>query len=142
MLDEWTAQDKRSFMEFSFNTSAGIRCGTGLAARLGELAGSRLGDKVLFVTDKGLFDLGLCRAAIASLEAAGCAVTLFDETEPDPSLGILLRAIDRAKEIGASGIVGFGGGSSMDLAKLAALVADHAWHIKLRRGLCDLECQQ
>ena len=127
-------------MEFSFNTSPGIRCGRGFAARLGEFAGKLLGKTVLFVTDRGLFELGLCNSAISSLEAAGCKVTLFDETEPDPSLKILLRAIDRAIETKASGIVGFGGGSSMDLAKLAALVAgsredlDGAWGVGNAKG--------
>ncbi len=127
-------------MEFSFNTSPGIRCGRGFAARLGEFACRLLGKNVLFVTDRGLFELGLCNSAISSLEAAGCKVTLFDETEPDPSLKILLRAIDRAIETKASGIVGFGGGSSMDLAKLAALVAgsredlDGAWGVGNAKG--------
>ena len=125
---------------FAFNTTAGIRFGSAIAAQLGEIAGARLGRSVLFITDAGLMKLGLCAPAIASLEQAGCAVTVFDAVEADPSLATLMAATDKARAMAASGIVGFGGGSSMDVAKLAALLAgsgediDDAWGVGNAKG--------
>ena len=127
-------------MAFSFNTAPAIRCGTGLSNRLAETCGNLLGKSVLFVTDAGLMKLGLPDAAIASLEAGGIKVTLFDAVEADPSLATLMSAVTRARDAGATGVVGFGGGSSMDVAKLAALVAgsgediDEAWGVGNAKG--------
>ena len=125
---------------FAFNTTAGIRLGSGIAATLGEIAGARLGKSVLFITDAGLVSLGLCQPAIASLEKAGCSVAVFDQVEADPSLATLMAATQAARAINASGIVGFGGGSSMDVAKLAALLCgsgediDEAWGVANAKG--------
>lgn len=92
------------------------------AARLSELSESRLGDKILFVTDEGLRRLGLCDAAIASLTTAGAKVTIFSDVEPDPSQKTLLKAIEAGRSAGVTGVVGFGGGSSLDVAKLVSLL--------------------
>ncbi len=127
-------------MKFSFNTTPAIRCGKGLSNALGTLAGKLLGTQILFITDKGLVSLGLIDKAVQSLQQAGCTVHIFDATEPDPSLPILNMAIAQAIEVKATGIVGFGGGSSMDLAKLAALIAgsgeniDEAWGVANAKG--------
>ncbi|HET7710076.1 MAG TPA: iron-containing alcohol dehydrogenase [Sphingomicrobium sp.] len=74
----------------------------------------------LFVTDEALVGLGLTDACRSSLEASGRAVILFDQVEADPSLGTLLRAVAVGEEAQAASVVGFGGGSPMDVAKLAA----------------------
>lgn len=127
-------------MDFAFNTSPSIRCGKRLSGKLGDLSSKLLGERILFVTDKGLLALGLVDKAVASLKAAGCQVQIFDATEPDPSLTVLNLAIEEAIKLNATGIVGFGGGSSMDLAKLAALVAgsnedlNEAWGVVNAKG--------
>ena len=127
-------------MAFFFNTTPAIRCGTGLSDRFAETCGGLLGKSVLFVTDAGLMKLGLPNAAITSLEAAGIEVTVFDAVEADPSLATLMTAVRQATDAGATGVVGFGGGSSMDVAKLAALLAgsgediDEAWGVGNAKG--------
>lgn len=125
---------------FVFNTTARFVCAGGSAADLGRHAGLKLGPRVLFVTDQGLRAIGLEKPAIASLEAAGANVTVFDAVEADPSLATLQAATEAAKTCNATGIVGFGGGSSMDVAKLAALLAgsgediDEAWGVGNAKG--------
>ncbi|WP_299869139.1 iron-containing alcohol dehydrogenase [uncultured Hoeflea sp.] len=125
---------------FVFNTTARLICRPGAATELGALTGGILGADVLFVTDPGLRALGLERAAIASLENQGARVTVFDAVEADPSLSTLHAAIDMARAAGATGLVGFGGGSSMDVAKLAALLAgsgedlEAAWGVGNAKG--------
>lgn len=106
---------------FAFHTTPGVIFRPGAAANLAALA-ARLGPRVLFVTDPGLTTLGLHDAPRAALSAAGIAVTLFDAVEADPSEATLLAAVAHGRAAGVSGVIGFGGGSSLDVAKLAALL--------------------
>ena len=75
---------------------------------------------VLFVTDAQVLALGLAEPALNGLAASGRAVSLFDGVEADPSRSTLEAAIDLGRQAGARSVVGFGGGSPMDVAKLAA----------------------
>ncbi len=125
---------------FSFNTTKSLLFEPGAASRLAEAAGETLGAACLFVTDPELRRLGLSDPAVASLSKAGLDVTVFDEVEADPSRETLLAAVAAGREAAASGVVGFGGGSSMDVAKLAALLLgsgeslDEAWGVGRARG--------
>lgn len=125
---------------FRFSTPAAIIFENGAAARIGELAGNRFGERVLFVTDPGLRKLGLCNAALDSLEELGATVTIFDAVEADPSLATLLKAVEAGHAASVTGVVGFGGGSSLDVAKLAALLIgsgealDGAWGVGNAKG--------
>ena len=110
------------------------------AARLQKIANGILGDRVLFVTDDGLRRLGVCDTALGSLIAAGTTATIFSEVESDPSLQTLLRAVDKGRSADVTGVVGFGGGSSLDVAKLAALLLgssqdiEDAWGVGNAKG--------
>ncbi len=125
---------------FNFNTTPSVRFGGGIAADLGDIATPLLGGKVLFVTDPGIMALGLADQAISSLKDTGATVSIFSDVEADPSLKTLMKAVELANSIGATGVVGFGGGSSMDIAKLAALLAgsgeaiDEAWGVAHAKG--------
>lgn len=130
----------QSLNNFTFNTAASIVFEPGAATRLGALTGKLLGPRVLFVTDSGLRRLGLCDPAIAALEAAGVEVTVFDSVEADPSRATLMEAVKTGKSASITGVVGFGGGSSLDVAKLAALLGgsgedlDEAWGVAQAKG--------
>lgn len=125
---------------FTFNTTASIRFQEGAAARLGTECREILGEHILFVTDQGLIEIGLAQGPLKSLQQSGITVTLFDEVEADPSLDTLMVAVDTARQIDATGIVGFGGGSSMDVAKLTALLVGsnenlaEAWGVDQAKG--------
>lgn len=127
-------------MAYTFHTAPSLHIGAGYAERLGALAGPKLGPRVLLVTDPGLVRLGLLNAALASLQDAGLSVGIFDAVEADPPLHVLDTCLAQARDMGASGIIGFGGGSSMDVAKLVALLAgsgedlDAAWGVNNARG--------
>jgi alcohol dehydrogenase class IV len=113
--------------DFTFNTTPSIRQVTGGAAQLGTLlrgmAFAVQRREVMFVTDPGIVKLGLCDAALASLRDSGFDVTIFDGVEPDPKATTVLDAVAIAKSANIACIVGFGGGSSMDVAKVIALLA-------------------
>ena len=106
---------------FTFNTTPSLRMGAGLAGQIGEITRPICGDRVLLVTDPGMMATGLVQRATDGLRAAGVAVTLFDQVQADPPESIVLQAAEQAR--GATGVIGFGGGSSLDVAKLAALLA-------------------
>ena len=118
---------------FAFHTTPAIRFEPGGAARLGEALGPRLGARPLLVTDRGV--RGLAAAPIAG--AAG-DWRVFDAVEADPSRATVEAAVAAGR--GATGVLGFGGGSPMDVAKLAALLIgsgedlDGAWGVGNARG--------
>ncbi|WP_083100986.1 iron-containing alcohol dehydrogenase [Pseudophaeobacter leonis] len=113
--------------DFTFNTTPSIRQSFGGAARLGEvlenLPFAQESRDALFVTDPGIVKLGLCAPALNSLRDRGFNVTVFDAVEPDPKATTVLAAVEIAKANNVACVVGFGGGSSMDVAKVIALLA-------------------
>mgnify|MGYP005990617561 FL=1 len=125
---------------FVFNTTKSVVFENGAALRLAELAGGLLGQNCLLITDPGLRALGLCDPAIAALEAAGHTVTIFDAVEADPSRETLMQAVEAGRAAGTTGVIGFGGGSSQDVAKLVALLLgsnedlDSAWGVAQAKG--------
>ncbi len=108
---------------FTFNTTGSIIFGAGTLVRLGEVAAARLGNRILIVTDKGLVAAGLITPALRYLREASLATEVFDAVEADPPERTVHAAVAVARSFGAMGIVGLGGGSSMDVAKLVALLA-------------------
>ena len=112
---------------FTFNTTPSIRQILGGAAQLGELLRglpfAKDRTEVLFVTDPGIVKIGLCDAALENIRQSGFKVTVFDSVAPDPKATTVLEAVDIAKENNIACVVGFGGGSSMDVAKVVALLA-------------------
>ncbi len=108
---------------FSFATTAQILCETGAAQRLASLCRERGAQRVLIVTDPGITRFGLLDGVLPGFAAVGVAVEVFDQVIADPPEAIVLNAVERARALGAELVIGFGGGSSMDVAKLVALLA-------------------
>lgn len=133
-------EEDHSLQSFAFHTTPHLVFEPGSTARLAAIAGKKLGASVLFVTDPGLRRLGLCDAALASLTQAGHSVGVFDAVEADPSLDTVLKAVEAGRSMAATGVIGFGGGSSLDVAKVAALLLgsgeeiDGAWGVGNAKG--------
>ena len=108
--------------QFSFETAPRILCEQGGADRLGELAIGLGISHVFLVTDAGLIQAGLIAGALASLANAKVRVTVFSEVQADPPERVVEAAVRAALAAGVDGVVGFGGGSSLDSAKLVALL--------------------
>lgn len=107
---------------FTFNTTKSVICEPGAIKRLGEIVKEQMGKKVLLVTDPGLIKAGLLDRATESLNEAGVEYTLFDGVVADPPVSVVEAALADAREAAVDGVIGFGGGSSMDVAKLIALL--------------------
>jgi alcohol dehydrogenase class IV len=80
---------------------------------------------VLLVTDAHLVRAGLAERTQKPLESAGIACDVFDGGLPEPPLSLAETCVDRARAFGAEAIVGLGGGSNLDLAKITAVVMTH-----------------
>jgi alcohol dehydrogenase class IV len=107
---------------FTFETAPKIMCEQGGATRLGDIAKSLGVTRLFLVTDAGLIKARLLDGALASLAAAGIETTVYSEVLPDPPELNVQAAVEAARAVGADGVVGFGGGSSLDTAKLVALL--------------------
>ncbi len=107
---------------FTFNTTKSVICEPGAIKRLGEIVKEQMGKKVLLVTDPGLIKAGLLERATESLDEAGVEYKLFDGVVADPPVSVVEAALADAREAAVDGVIGFGGGSSMDVAKLIALL--------------------
>ncbi|MBU1316037.1 MAG: iron-containing alcohol dehydrogenase [Alphaproteobacteria bacterium] len=125
---------------FVFHTAGQIIFRAGAGSDIGSIARTTGRGRMLFVTDGGLQSLGLCDAPLASLQATGLEVVVFDQVEADPSLDTLLKAVAAGRQGEVTGVIGFGGGSSLDVAKVAALllgsgedIAD-AWGVGNAKG--------
>ncbi|HSV82469.1 MAG TPA: iron-containing alcohol dehydrogenase [Ramlibacter sp.] len=114
---------------FSFETTPRIVCARGAAARLAEYV-KGLGQRVLIVTDAALVKAGLVEPATRSLEAAGLRAFVFADVLPDPPEQRVLEAVAFARSHAVDVVVGLGGGSSMDTAKLVALLANSTQHLQ------------
>ena len=108
---------------FTFDTVRQIVCASGSRHQIGQYC-QQLGIRhVLMVTDAGILQFNLHQDALASLAAAGVQVTLYSDVQADPPDHVVLAAAEQAIAAGVDGVIGYGGGSSMDVAKLIALLA-------------------
>lgn len=96
---------------------------SGCTALLSDYLKTFKATSVFLVTDAGIDKLGLAEPAVASLESAGLRVTVDTQVTADPAEEQILKIADHARQVDADLIIGFGGGSSMDAAKLVALLA-------------------
>jgi choline dehydrogenase len=77
----------------------------------------------LVVTDPGIVKAGLLTHATAPLNAANLDILLFDRVAPNPPIALVDEAAALYQKEGCDGVIGFGGGSSMDTAKAIGVVA-------------------
>ncbi|WP_417456834.1 iron-containing alcohol dehydrogenase [Kordiimonas sp.] len=118
---------------FNFNSVASVLVEDGAAENLGSTLRARFGcERPFVISDAGLVKLGIVGKALKALDDAELSHALFDGVEADPSEAVVLAATDAAIAHQADLVVGFGGGSSMDVAKLVAVLA------RDEQGLADI----
>lgn len=107
---------------FAFQTTRSVLSDVGATAKIGEILATRGCRKVAFVTDDMILKLGLADAALDGLKQAGVEVWIFSDVKPDPPEAMILNATELARSEEVDGVVSVGGGSSMDTAKLIAIL--------------------
>jgi alcohol dehydrogenase len=105
-----------------FRTTKRIVFGIGAIDKIGaEIQGLRK-KKVLIVTDPGIVQAGLLEPLKHSLQAAHISFALFDGVEPDPRLEVVGQCAEMGRKEGVEALIGYGGGSSLDIAKVASVL--------------------
>jgi alcohol dehydrogenase class IV len=100
-----------------------IRFGAGRIAEIADACATAGIAKPLLVTDRGLAGLPITARTLDLMERAGLGRALFAEVDPNPTEANLAAGIDVFKADGHDGVIAFGGGSGLDLAKMVAFMA-------------------
>ena len=108
---------------FQFQTVANIISGIGSIQELSTILKNKY-KKALIVTDPGMIQHSLHLPIINILEQCNLAYEIYSDVQADPAEHIVLSAVDFAKSNHVDVVIGFGGGSSMDVAKLIAILAN------------------
>ena len=120
----------------NFKTVPDIRIEPGGAAKLdAHVDGLCQNKRIAIITDKGVRALGLMDAGIAALKDAGYQVLVFHDVVADPPEKMVLKGADIASDFDTGLVIGFGGGSSMDTAKVTAHLAGCAQPLKTMYGV-------
>lgn len=107
---------------FTFNTAARIVSACGSALQLADQC-AKLGVKrPLLVTDPQLVKIGLIEPVLSALRESGLDTVVFDQVREDPPESIVLLAAQAGRAEQVDGVIAVGGGSSMDVAKVVAVL--------------------
>ncbi len=120
---------------FSFRAAGEITFGTGSVDRLGAAVRKAGGKKVLVVVDPGFAKTGSFMKITRSLEREGLPFVLFDQVEPEPRTVVADRGGEAARKEKCDFVLGVGGGSAMDTAKAAAILATNGGQARDYQGL-------
>ncbi len=110
---------------WTFHSAGQLLFGRHATQQLGDIAG-RLGiRRVLIVTDPLLVKAGLVEPVHVPFSEAAAVVEVFSGGEPEPSTRVAAEAIAMGRDFRPNAVLGLGGGSNMDLAKITAVVLRH-----------------
>lgn len=121
---------------WTFHSATQLVFGPRAIAQLGELVRPWNARRALVVTDEMLVAARVVEQVEAPLREAGLQVARFDRGAPEPALALAETCIHAAREAQADLIVGLGGGSNLDLAKITATVLAHGGAVRDYIGDC------
>ena len=110
--------------QFQFQTTANIISGIGSIQQLATLIKDAQYKKILLVTDPGMLQHQLHVPILDIFQDVSVEYAIYADVQADPPEHIMLEAVSFAKQHQVDAIIGFGGGSSLDVAKVIALLAD------------------
>jgi aldehyde:ferredoxin oxidoreductase len=123
-------QEKEKVWEVRIPPLPEMMFGTGVVSNIGERIRQLKIKKVLLTTDPVMFSMGRADKVRKILESSGITTVIFSEVEPDPPIELVERAGKIYKDNDCDGIIGLGGGSSMDTAKAVGLRVTHSGEMR------------
>jgi alcohol dehydrogenase len=108
---------------FDFYSPIRIRFGKGISLQVGPEAAAAGLQHVLVITDDGVFQAGLVQPILSSIAEAGIQSVVYKDVTSNPTEGNVAEAADLARAEGCQAVIAVGGGSPIDTAKGAAIVA-------------------
>lgn len=109
-------------MSYSLVNIGKIVAGAGSIAQVADIVADFAAKNVVIITDRGVWDSGLIEKPKALLEAAGVNVHVINDTPPEPTVDQVSGICQAAKAFDCQMIIGIGGGSSIDTAKIVSLL--------------------
>ena len=119
----------------SFNTVRRIISGFGCLESLGDEIRYLKGNKVLVVTDPGIKAAGLLELLAKPLDRANISYDFFTEVEPEPKIEVVAESLETARAFAPDVIIGIGGGSSLDISKVTAVMLTNEGPIEKYFGM-------
>jgi alcohol dehydrogenase class IV len=123
-------QEKEKVWEVRIPPLPDMMFGAGVVENMGERIRRLKIKKVLLTTDPVMLSMGRADEVRKILEASGISTVIFSDVEPDPPIELIERAGKIYTDNGCDGIVGLGGGSSMDTAKAIGLRVTHGGEMR------------
>lgn len=126
---------------FEFQTVPHLISESDAASRCGDIIRKYYPEArhVLIVTDAGFLKTGLVQPALDNIKSQQIRVSVFSDVIADPPEAIVLQAVASARELGIDLVVGLGGGSSMDVAKLIAVLAGSEQPLSTMYGIGNVK---
>lgn len=108
-----------------FHSAGTLLFGRGAVDQVGDVVRRVPAKRVFVVTDAKLDKAGAVAKVVGPLKEAGLTVEVFGGGQPEPSMNLVTEATAAAKAYGPDAVVGLGGGSNMDVAKMTAVLLTH-----------------
>ncbi|TRO57552.1 iron-containing alcohol dehydrogenase [Candidatus Bathyarchaeota archaeon] len=108
-------------MDFTIQIPKQILFGEGTIKEVPQIANEFAAKSGLLITDPILSEIGLTKKVLEPLKEAGMKIDLFDQVEPEPSLQSAEQVVQIARKSTYDIVIGLGGGSSLDMTKLASI---------------------
>ncbi len=128
-------REKKKVWEIRIPPMPDILMGEGVAKSMGRKIRDMKVSKIFLVTDPFMFKSGRAAEVADILKKSGIETEIFAEVEPDPPIELIERAGALYKETGCNGILGLGGGSSLDTAKTLGLRVTHSGDLREYEGI-------
>ena len=119
----------------TFRAAGEITFGAGAIERLGTAIKKNGGKRILLVVDPGFAKTDAFQKVARNLEREGLPFVLFDQVEPEPRTVVADQCGELARKEKCDFVLGVGGGSAMDTAKAAAILATNGGRAKDYQGL-------
>lgn len=118
-----------------FQTTRRMVMGPGSLKRIGEEVRRLNAKSVMVITDQGLVKSGIVSTLETLLRKDEIVVSRYDAVDPDPGYEIAVRAAESTKQVNAELVIGIGGGSSLDIAKTASVLATNSSNVESLFGI-------
>ena len=126
-------------MSLNFQTVPLVESGLGKISILSDVCNQLNIKKPLIITDQGLFKLGFVEKIEKSLSIKNISSCVYNRVQADPPESNIFEAVNLFQNHKADGIIGFGGGSSMDVAKAVSYFSINNVNIKECYGVNNLK---
>ena len=114
---------------FEFYSTKNVIFGNGSIKKIGKILCRLNAKNVQIITDEGIKNAGLLAKVAELIEESGCIAAIYDKAVPEPPIEAAVECLEFAKAAQKTdAVIGLGGGSSIDLAKIVALLMEYGGH--------------